>query len=234
MNPSAMVWEVEETDFPSIIRRADMKNVAVKDVEKVVQYDIDQNVGGCEGVKSLTLVDIQSMDSHVVEDTTVVDKGTYVDSNNGSEPQTETRKFKFRTLINEERWSCVDLVFLYGLGKGANEKVIDGVFLFKFLSKYGMEQVLGRGPWMIRKSRIILNKRSSSLSLKKGEVTKVPVWVKMHNVQLLAYSEDGPYRCKRGYSKARTMSGTASPMEDHEECFVDIKGVRRKGKRDQI
>ncbi|GJX79606.1 copia protein [Tanacetum coccineum] len=63
-----------------------------------------------------------------------------------------------------------------------------------------MEQVLERGSWMICKSPIILNKWSPSLSLKKGEVTKVPVWVKMHNVPLLAYSDVGlsliatPYR----------------------------------------
>nr|GFA32552.1 hypothetical protein [Tanacetum cinerariifolium] len=48
-----------------------------------------------------------------------------------------------------------------------------------------------RGSWIIRKSHIILNKWSSSVSLKKGEVTKVLVWVKLHNVSVLAYSEDG-------------------------------------------
>ncbi|GKD24884.1 putative reverse transcriptase domain-containing protein [Tanacetum coccineum] len=58
-------------------------------------------------------------------------------------------------------------------------------------SKAGLEQVLKRGPWMIRKSPIILNKWSSSVSLKKGEVTKVLVWVKLYNVPVLAYSEDG-------------------------------------------
>ena len=70
-------------------------------------------------------------------------------------------------------------------------KTDDGVFLFKFASKEGLEQVLKRGPWMIRSSPIILSKWSSSLSLKKGEVTKVPIWVKMYNVPVLAYSGDG-------------------------------------------
>ncbi|GKB42357.1 nucleotide-binding alpha-beta plait domain-containing protein [Tanacetum coccineum] len=66
----------------------------------------------------------------------------------------------------------------------------DGVFLSKFASKTGMEQVLERGPWMIRNSPIILTKWSLNLPLTKGEVTKVPVWVKLHRVPLLAYSED--------------------------------------------
>ncbi|GJX02179.1 retrovirus-related pol polyprotein from transposon TNT 1-94 [Tanacetum coccineum] len=57
------------------------------------------------------------------------------------------------------------------------QKVIrndDGVFMFKFASKEGLDQVLQRGPWMILKSPIILNKWSSGMSLKKGEVTSVP------------------------------------------------------------
>ncbi|GJU31818.1 reverse transcriptase domain-containing protein [Tanacetum coccineum] len=66
----------------------------------------------------------------------------------------------------------------------------DGVFLFKFASNEGLEQLLQRGPWMIRKSLIILTKWSSKLSLKKGEVTCISVWVKLHGVPILAYSED--------------------------------------------
>nr|GEV93755.1 retrovirus-related Pol polyprotein from transposon TNT 1-94 [Tanacetum cinerariifolium] len=45
----------------------------------------------------------------------------------------------------------------------------DGVYLFKFASKSGMDQVLEKGPWLIRKSPIILNKWTASVSLKKGE-----------------------------------------------------------------
>ncbi|GJW44383.1 hypothetical protein Tco_0073182 [Tanacetum coccineum] len=69
-------------------------------------------------------------------------------------------------------------------------KTYDGVFLFKFDSKEGLERVLQRGPWMIRNSPILLSKWSSKLSLKKGEVNKVPMWVKLFNVPL-AYSGDG-------------------------------------------
>ncbi|GJR06734.1 putative reverse transcriptase domain-containing protein [Tanacetum coccineum] len=54
-------------------------------------------------------------------------------------------------------------------------KTDDGVFLFKFASKEGLEQVLRWGPWMIRSLPLLLSKWSSTLSLKKGEVTKVPV-----------------------------------------------------------
>ncbi|GJU13630.1 ribonuclease H-like domain-containing protein [Tanacetum coccineum] len=44
----------------------------------------------------------------------------------------------------------------------------DGVYLFKFAAKTGMDQS----------------------ALKKDEVTKIPVWVKMHKVPVVAYSKD--------------------------------------------
>nr|GEU86162.1 hypothetical protein [Tanacetum cinerariifolium] len=78
--------------------------------------------------------------------------------------------------------------------KFAFEKITrndEGVYLLKFASKSGMDNVLEKGPWIIRKSPIILNKWTPSVSLKKGEVTKVPVWVKLYNVPVLAYSVDG-------------------------------------------
>ncbi|GJT82888.1 reverse transcriptase domain-containing protein [Tanacetum coccineum] len=67
----------------------------------------------------------------------------------------------------------------------------DGIFLFKFATKTGLEQVLERGLWMIRNSPIILNKWIPYVSLTRNEVTKVPVWIKLHKIPLVAYSEDG-------------------------------------------
>ncbi|GJT14818.1 retrovirus-related pol polyprotein from transposon TNT 1-94 [Tanacetum coccineum] len=51
--------------------------------------------------------------------------------------------------------------------------------------------VLEQGPWLIRNIPIILTKWSPNLALTKDKVTKVPVWVKMHKVPVVAYSEDG-------------------------------------------
>ncbi|GJX83055.1 RNA-directed DNA polymerase, eukaryota, reverse transcriptase zinc-binding domain protein [Tanacetum coccineum] len=67
----------------------------------------------------------------------------------------------------------------------------DGIFLFKFADKRGREQVLERGPWLIHNTPLILNKWTPSLPLRKDEVTKVLVWVKLHKVPLVAYSKDG-------------------------------------------
>ncbi|GJX32937.1 hypothetical protein Tco_0242792 [Tanacetum coccineum] len=67
----------------------------------------------------------------------------------------------------------------------------DGFFFFKFASISGVEQVLEQRPWLIRNTPLILQKWTPNMSFTKDKVTKVPVWVKMHRVPTVAYSEDG-------------------------------------------
>ncbi|XP_022003171.1 uncharacterized protein LOC110900594 [Helianthus annuus] len=77
----------------------------------------------------------------------------------------------------------------YGLQKSMmNGK---GFFFFKFNSKEGMDQVLQDGPWLIRNIPLFLKQWSPNTELKKEELKKIPVWVKMHDVPLAAYTEDG-------------------------------------------
>ncbi|XP_022032619.1 uncharacterized protein LOC110933720 [Helianthus annuus] len=66
-----------------------------------------------------------------------------------------------------------------------------GFFFFKFDSKEGMAKVLEGGPWLIRKVPLFLNVWSPSISLKKGGIKSVPVWVKLHNVPIAVYTDDG-------------------------------------------
>nr|GEX33870.1 zinc knuckle CX2CX4HX4C [Tanacetum cinerariifolium] len=55
----------------------------------------------------------------------------------------------------------------------------------------GMENVLENGPWLIRRVPLILNKWTPDTILKKDEIKRVPVWVKMHHVPIVAYSDIG-------------------------------------------
>ncbi|GKF19243.1 primary amine oxidase-like protein, partial [Tanacetum coccineum] len=55
----------------------------------------------------------------------------------------------------------------------------------------GVDSVLRDGPWMIRGIPIFLNKWSPSVSLLKEDLSRVPVWVKFHDVPLVAYTSDG-------------------------------------------
>ncbi|GJT95856.1 reverse transcriptase domain-containing protein [Tanacetum coccineum] len=100
------------------------------------------------------------------------------------------KKLNFRPFVNEEKVDNSDIV----LPRDAIDKLMkndDGVFLFKFTDNMGMEQVLGRGPWLIHNTLLIINQWTMTLPLKKDEVTKIPVWVKFHKVPVVAYSEDG-------------------------------------------
>ncbi|GKC38032.1 nucleotide-binding alpha-beta plait domain-containing protein [Tanacetum coccineum] len=111
-----------------------------------------------------------------------------------------SKKLNFRSFVNEEKvensdivlpWDAIDKV------KNKYDNLLVGYFIGKslafpiFADKRGMEQVLEQGPWLIFSTPLILNKWTPSLPLRKDEVTKVHVWVKLHKVPLVAYSEDG-------------------------------------------
>ncbi|GKC00330.1 zinc knuckle CX2CX4HX4C containing protein [Tanacetum coccineum] len=64
-----------------------------------------------------------------------------------------------------------------------------GLFFFKFDSRAGLE--LKGGPWLIRKSSIILKKWPMDTRLLKEELTRIPMWVKLHDVPIKVFEEDG-------------------------------------------
>ncbi|GKA93180.1 zinc knuckle CX2CX4HX4C containing protein [Tanacetum coccineum] len=67
----------------------------------------------------------------------------------------------------------------------------NGFFFFKFSSHEGMVKTIEGGPWFIRSMPIFLNVWSPNTKLKKEKITRVPVWVKIHNVHVVAFSETG-------------------------------------------
>ncbi|GJR55282.1 zinc knuckle CX2CX4HX4C containing protein [Tanacetum coccineum] len=68
---------------------------------------------------------------------------------------------------------------------------IKGFFFFKFDSRAGLEAVLERGPWLIRKSLIILKKWSMDTRLLKEELTPhFRIGVKLHDVPIQVFEED--------------------------------------------
>ncbi|XP_021991402.1 uncharacterized protein LOC110888172 [Helianthus annuus] len=66
-----------------------------------------------------------------------------------------------------------------------------GFFFFKFDSKEGLTKVLEGGPWLIRKVPLFLNIWSPKVTLKKDSIKTVPIWVKLHNVPISVYTDDG-------------------------------------------
>ncbi|GJT86760.1 zinc knuckle CX2CX4HX4C containing protein, partial [Tanacetum coccineum] len=67
----------------------------------------------------------------------------------------------------------------------------NGFFLFQLSTREGMDRVLENGSWLIRLVPLILNIWSPNTILKKGEITLASVWVKLHNMPIVAYSEIG-------------------------------------------
>ncbi|XP_021990883.1 uncharacterized protein LOC110887614 [Helianthus annuus] len=47
------------------------------------------------------------------------------------------------------------------------------------------------GPWTIRNVPVILNEWSPNVTMEKQDIKTVPVWIKMHDIPLTAFTEDG-------------------------------------------
>nr|GEV72930.1 hypothetical protein [Tanacetum cinerariifolium] len=104
-----------------------------------------------------------------------------------------TKNLNFMTFVNEEKVENSNFV----LPRDAIDKV---------KNRIGLEQVLERRAWLIHNTPLILNKWTSSLPLKKDEVTKIPV---------VAYSEDG-------FSLIATQVGKPL-MLDAFTCFMCVE-----------
>ncbi|GJV69184.1 zinc knuckle CX2CX4HX4C containing protein [Tanacetum coccineum] len=73
-------------------------------------------------------------------------------------------------------------------GDGANV-AIPLAAVEELSSRDGMEKVLENGPWLIRLVPIFLNIWTPNTRLTKDTITSAPIWVKMHNVPIVTYSE---------------------------------------------
>ncbi|GKE14919.1 zinc knuckle CX2CX4HX4C containing protein [Tanacetum coccineum] len=97
----------------------------------------------------------------------------------------------------------------YGLRR---TQLHDDFFLFQFETKEGMDRVLEDGPWLIRTVPLILNVWSPNTDLKKAEVRKAPVWIKLHHVPIVAYSEIGLSLITTQLGKPITLDSYTSTM----------------------
>ncbi|GJS49209.1 hypothetical protein Tco_0599330 [Tanacetum coccineum] len=64
-------------------------------------------------------------------------------------------------------------------------------FMFQFNTNEGMESVMESGPWLVRGVPLILNIWNQNSELKKDAIKSAPLWVKLHHVPIVAYSEIG-------------------------------------------
>ncbi|GJY77709.1 copia protein [Tanacetum coccineum] len=88
-------------------------------------------------------------------------------------------------------WRC------HSLGSSAYDATMDtdnvvlSVADVTISSKDGLDAMLENGPWFIRNNTLILKKWDSDVNLLKEDIGNVLVWVKLHDVRMTAFSEDG-------------------------------------------
>ncbi|KAL4569291.1 hypothetical protein LXL04_024927 [Taraxacum kok-saghyz] len=67
----------------------------------------------------------------------------------------------------------------------------EGFYFFRFSENQGMENVMDNGPWLINNVPLFVQRWKPGLVLSKPEMTMVPVWVKIFNVPLEYWNEEG-------------------------------------------
>nr|GFB43337.1 zinc knuckle CX2CX4HX4C [Tanacetum cinerariifolium] len=87
-----------------------------------------------------------------------------------------------------------------------------GFFFFQFDTSQGLEAVLECGPWMFGNSPIILKKWTVKTSLLKEELTRIPVWIKFHDIPLQVFKEEGVSLITSYLGKPIMMDSITSSM----------------------
>lgn len=81
------------------------------------------------------------------------------------------------------------------------------VFCFKFKHENGMNAVIENSPWMVGGRPLIVQKWSPDVSFEKKEPANVPLWIKMYDIPLEAWTV-------QGISKLASYLGTPLLMDD--------------------
>ncbi|GKA93873.1 zinc knuckle CX2CX4HX4C containing protein [Tanacetum coccineum] len=127
---------------------------------------------------SIPVMALHSDESPIVQSVSIHEKpSSYVGATGVAISEPSKPKANFRSLS------------LQNLCQGAEfyipRKVVEtGFFFFQFKTSKGLEDVLENGPWMIRNSPIILKKWTMNTRLCKEELTRILVWVKIHDVPI--------------------------------------------------
>nr|GEY53662.1 ATPase, F1/V1/A1 complex, alpha/beta subunit, zinc knuckle CX2CX4HX4C [Tanacetum cinerariifolium] len=97
----------------------------------------------------------------------------------------------------------------------------NGVFYFKFQDEEGINEVINNGPWMVNNKPLVVQKWSIVMCLNKTEPKRIPVWVKLRNVPMEAWSVKGMSALASSIGKPVIMDEITTKM-----C---VNGVGRIG-----
>ncbi|KAJ9536435.1 hypothetical protein OSB04_un000393 [Centaurea solstitialis] len=90
----------------------------------------------------------------------------------------------------------------------------NGIFFFKFNDVGGSNQVVESGPLMIRGVPLFVSHWDPSKGLSKPIHTSCPLWVKLHNVPLVAFNKEGISRIASALGVPKQMDSCTATMCD--------------------
>lgn len=93
-----------------------------------------------------------------------------------------------KMLANELRYHLRRMWAKYGL----RDIIVNssGMHIFKFKDEQGMKDVIEQSPWMVNSVPLFVQNWNADVGMKKTEPRKMPLWVKMVNVPMEAWSVD--------------------------------------------
>ncbi|XP_024963995.1 uncharacterized protein LOC112504288, partial [Cynara cardunculus var. scolymus] len=88
----------------------------------------------------------------------------------------------------------------------------NGIFFFKFNDIGGCDQVIEAGPLMIRGIPLFVHRWDPSKGLRKPVHTSCPLWVKLHNIPLVAFNKEGVSRIASVLGVPKQMDSCTAAM----------------------
>ncbi|KAJ9539131.1 hypothetical protein OSB04_031864 [Centaurea solstitialis] len=88
----------------------------------------------------------------------------------------------------------------------------NGFLFFRFSSIDGMRQVMEGGPWMIRGVPLFVFPWDPMQGLVKPEHKTCPLWVKLHNIPLVAFNREGVARIASALGEPKMMDDFTANM----------------------
>nr|GEV63083.1 RNA-directed DNA polymerase, eukaryota, reverse transcriptase zinc-binding domain protein [Tanacetum cinerariifolium] len=152
--------------FPSISKMAGNKNVRRKDNMECL--DKEGNFGGTGNINN-----------DVGVETVVI--GDESDNNNKDEVNADTEKSKDNKLISVPTQTS----------ETGNGMVIFDDEIIELGNEEGIKKVIKNGPWMVYNKPMVVQKWNIDICFDKAEPKKMPIWVKLLNVPMEAWSVKG-------------------------------------------
>nr|GEX13149.1 hypothetical protein [Tanacetum cinerariifolium] len=157
------------------------------------------SVVGCVVVGAVMNNDIRERDGVKA----VMQGTTDVHGTTGPKQPTSSHEFLYANVVNsglvknkvnfralESDMGNVEAGLIIPMASHGLQKVMvnNGRFFFKFFYKHGLGNLLENGSYMIHN---VPMKWSPDANLIIEDLTKVPMWVKLHNVPMVAFTSDG-------------------------------------------